>query len=264
MQINSIADAVHNELLNICDYVHNICEKEGIDYSLCGGSMIGAVRHKGFIPWDEDIDLVMKRADGMRFAEAVKKYPSDDYFYCFDLVFRAVRVSQRKPVVFEGTTVPHVAVDILYLDNLPDDPRKRKRLLTRLAIIKGEMKKGLKLDWSKYSFKEKVLVRGARFLGHFSSLRRLNDKHEKLAAKYNNQETKEMFMSNNLYRVFRMPYKREWFDKIISVPFEDRTYKMYENYDPILRTEYGDYMTPPPEDQRVLHLKIYGGYVKEE
>ena len=73
-------EKLHREILAIMDYVDNICKENGIKYYLVGGSLLGAIRHKGFIPWDDDLDIAMPRADLERFIKLFnKKYANDNY-----------------------------------------------------------------------------------------------------------------------------------------------------------------------------------------
>ena len=73
------------EVLSIMDEVHRVCVKNNIDYALIAGSMLGIVNYKGFIPWDDDMDVCVKREDWNRFIEALKKDLSDDfYFQCYE------------------------------------------------------------------------------------------------------------------------------------------------------------------------------------
>lgn len=73
-------EKLHREILAIMDYVDNICKENGIKYYLVGGSLLGAIRHKGFIPWDDDLDIAMPRVDLERFIKLFnKKYANDNY-----------------------------------------------------------------------------------------------------------------------------------------------------------------------------------------
>ena len=74
-------EEIHKIELDIMDYIHKICEENQIRYYLVGGTLIGAIRHKGFIPWDDDMDIDMPRKDYERFKQVLKENPSEQFFF---------------------------------------------------------------------------------------------------------------------------------------------------------------------------------------
>ena len=138
-------DCLHEELLKIMDDVDRICRKHGLNYYLYGGTLLGAVRHGGFIPWDDDVDIVMPRADYQKFGEICKKELSDRYFWqtCFSdpaypMLFAKIRkngtfVRERKwdnRKMHKG-----IYVDILPLDEFPDNSFRGALILKIMSFL---------------------------------------------------------------------------------------------------------------------------------
>lgn len=244
---------VHGKLFGLLQFTDGICKKENIPYSLTGGSMLGAVRHGGFIPWDDDVDIVMKREDFEKFKRVAGGYLKDTPFvWCRH--DRVEGVEYKEPLNFEGVMVSHLCLDVFILDNAPDNDKQFKKQIFGLKKLQGMLKKG-KTDWKRYNFKGKILVLGTKFLGLFHSKKSILEKYEKLSAKYNGSQTKRKFISNDVYATFALPYENELVNGIIPCKFESGTFPVYAHFDEILTAQYGDYMTPPPESERVfLHI----------
>lgn len=241
---------IKKKLLEIMDFIHGVCVKEGIEYSLSGGTLIGAVRHKGFIPWDDDIDITMRREEYDKFAAVIDSYceKSGKFIVRRDILrvpnigFRSAQISGEKK--FDG-----IKVDIFILDNFPDEEKLRKKLIFKLKVLQGMMHKE-KIIWSNYSVKGKIQLFGTKFLGLFVSKKRLIRAYTERSIQYNSVQTKYKFVSNDLFAVIDVPYDSEWVKSTVCVPFEDRQFYVFGGYDPLLRLRYGDYMQLPPEDQR--------------
>lgn len=243
-------DVIKERLLHIMDFIHDVCAKENIMYSLSGGTLIGAVRHKGFIPWDDDIDITMSRADFERFAQVIDGYcERSGEFELKRKTLRVPTIGYKQAPIIDGYKYEGIKIDIFILDNFPNEPKKRKRLIFKLRMLQGMMRKD-KIEWSKYSLKGKVLLFGTKTLGLLRTKKGLIKSYNKLSVKYNGQKTHDKFISNDLYAVMDIPYDGEWVNRVISAQYEDRQYFIFEDYDPFLRVRYGEYMTLPPESER--------------
>ncbi len=117
---------VHGKLFELLEFVDGICKEENIPYSLTGGSMLGAVRHDGFIPWDDDVDIVMKRADFEKFKRVAGGYLKNTPFaWCRH--DRVEGVEFKEPFDFEGLKVSHLCLDVFTLDNVTDSDKQIKK-----------------------------------------------------------------------------------------------------------------------------------------
>ena len=246
-----------------------VCDKYQLDYFMLGGTGIGVVRHKGFIPWDDDIDVAMPRKDYDRFMNVMERELGEKYKVLTPLRDKryACNVThfQKKGTKF----VPYVSknmkcdlcidIDIFPLDHMPDDKKKRKQqlkrtwLLNKLIFLCGTGKPIIPLKGIK-----KVIARficeGVHYalkIAHISPdfLYKLLVKE---CTRYNNQDTYymnafEVTMSDRAY------ISKDELYPLVEMPFEDLMVKMPNQYDVYLRRLFGDYMQLPPEDKRINH-----------
>lgn len=240
--------------------VDRICRKHHIKYSLDGGTLLGAIRHDGFIPWDDDADVVMLRSEYEKFAEACKKELDTQRFflqdYQTDKAYRwGYSKMRRNGTVFLREGQEHVKcnqsvfIDIFLYDNVPDNPVLRKlHLFTCFCLRKGL-----------YSEVGKKNAKSAWLRGWFSILSRVPrdwwfKRIESIAKKCNKK-------GGELVRHMTHPYRkecqyglpRECFDEYIEKEFEGHSFRIFRKYDLYLTRLYGDYMVLPPEDKRKTH-----------
>ena len=246
-------------LLLMMDDIHAFCEKNGIRYCLAYGTMLGAVRHKGFIPWDDDVDLVMPREDYDRFT---KLYKSDRYrFLTHDkepgYLYPFGKVVDTHTTLHEPSHYDYpdmgVYIDVFPLDGLPADEKKRLAhtgRANRLAHL--YTLKALSLDYP-MSFLLRARYVAVQCALALYPIRRLIRAEMKLARKYP-YDASDMVSS----LVIRHSYSsgatpRAYYDELIPTEFEGRSFPIPKEYDAYLTSMYGDYMTPPPEAKRTTH-----------
>jgi lipopolysaccharide cholinephosphotransferase len=125
--------ATQEKLLRLASYIHSICEDSGIWYSLAAGSVLGAVRHGGFIPWDSDLDIFVRITDLARFREAIMStLPSEFRYYAWDREPNYHPAFDR--LAYKGVSHYEVHVDIFPLIGVPEEPRKRD-LFIKLCFL---------------------------------------------------------------------------------------------------------------------------------
>ncbi len=249
--------------ISILDETVKFCDDNNIKYFLCGGTLLGAIRHKGYIPWDDDIDIMMPREDFERFKEihqsknltlmSQKLFPN--FYYPF------YKVSDNSTLLHENSFVDGdyemgVNIDVFPIDNIPDDPKERTKFF----------KKGFRLR--KYLKQKRKKVTGVlgddilRYIGrkllspiHTSKLYKLLYKY---ATAYNNMTTEYQGIVVWGYGK-RECCRKEVFEGIIEVEFEGKMYKAPAKYDEYLSNVYGDYMSFPPAHKQVSpHVfKVY-------
>lgn len=243
-----------------------ICRKHNIQYFLSGGSMLGAIRHHGFIPWDDDIDVGMLREDFNRFkavapAELDEKYSyqsftnQNGYHFFFDRItakntYFASRYS-------DGYEMPKgFSIDIFVYDRVPDDPTKWKRHWKRL------MNKRLLMNvrWKNEPRGEGKARLVSKLLLPFLKLKSMDDysaSYDKATRKYEHSNSNTIMVPATDHN-YRDMMPREWFTEVIPWSFDDVDTFMPKGYDGFLKIWYGeDYMNLLPLCKQVPYHDYY-------
>ena len=237
--------------------IDRICRKYGIEFFGYAGTLLGAVRHKGFIPWDQDIDIAMRREDYQKFLQIAKAELPDgwrllgaaqgsDFF--FSRIVNGYGYDTRAEHLLRFHGCPYtVGVDIFPLDYLPDNREEEDVLYYLLRSIFdaiGVLKAGggRQLEECLQTIEQFCNVKLIRDEGLIARLCRLLDA---VGMSYMNEPQENMaslmFMPNPNRR---KRYKREWFSKSIRVPFETIEIPIPINSEEVLTVAYGDYMIP--------------------
>ena len=252
-------DAIHEKGIELMRLFVSVCEKKGYKYWLIGGTLLGAVRHKGYIPWDDDIDICMPRSDYEKFAEEAQKELPD---WCFvqtvdtdpEYLLNIMKLRNNNTTYVETklshTNINHgMYIDIFPIDNYYESGIKRKIFKTKRQIFDSyirslyfgyqETKKSkiaktiLKLMYSETS--DVIKARDRLFS---------NVKKTGVICNYSGAwGEKEVF-------------PEEWFSETVKMQFEGIDVNVPAEYDKILTKMYGDYMQLPPEDKRKPHHEL--------
>ena len=246
--------------LEILEFVDDFCKRHHIKYFLTGGTLIGAVRHKGYIPWDDDIDLCMLREDYDRFLQLfIDENDKTFKVYSYSIIkkcpFPFAKVANNKTILRENILTPYeigVNIDIFPLDTIPVEKRSQRILYKKFDLYFG-MLQLKELLWSnKRKISKNLIVLISRFLlkvvPHSYILKKICEN----AIIYKNIESP---LCGDLVWGYgiREITKKENFIKSIEWEFEGRKYPIPIGYDSYLRGVYGDYMKLPPEDKRISH-----------
>jgi len=250
--------ALKNTMLELMCAMHEICENNGINYYLIAGTLIGAVRHKGYIPWDDDVDIMMFRKDYDRFFKACMNELPDKFSVispydetdCFP-IYRIRKKGTKRRILrsedyISGKDVG-VSIDIFPMDNVAVKNGLTQKLQEHINIILGDaikMRCGVEVN-PKHSFRclSKVMaVFPKRILG------RLNDK---VLAMHNRKETEFVFFFPFTYGLRdKQTYRAEYFTRKTKLVFEGFEFWAPLEYDKVLTQFYGDYLSLPPENER--------------
>ena len=264
-----IAD-LQDEMLDILKYTIDVCEKNGLTYWVVAGTLLGAVRHGGFIPWDDDLDIHMPRKDYEKLWKLLRRERSGRYVLCRTTKNRNYhhRVMQ---MVDTGTTFIHtrcVDEDIehgVYIDIIPLDVCPENKFDQMLQMFFASV-------FSIYNIQCKPEYNGNRIMAIITEilLRLIPGKNlrykiwkaaEKHMVKYcydeNYASSKYVKVITSTMKELRHPFLKEWFGDR-KMQFEDIEVNVPSNAEAYLTAMYGDYMALPPEEKRIVrHNTIY-------
>ena len=266
-------EEVRRTQIAILDGIDAFCAQNGIRYFITAGTLIGALRHKGYIPWDDDIDLVMLRPDYDKMVRSFNEGRSDRLrLLCHENTARFpyafAKVSDEGTLFIEDESKKHLApvgvnVDIFPLDSVTDDYEDAVRLMrrtkkyTRIVELKNVVrtKKRSPLKTAALA----VMQAGAGLFSYRWCFRKI----EKIARTYEGN-TDSKYIANAVIHAKeeREILERAWFADTVDLPFEDKQYKAPVGYDAYMRRLFGDYMTPPPKDKQITHHS-FKAYRKE-
>lgn len=256
---DEMLEKLHNIQVEMLEEVDRICKKCGIKYNIIAGTLLGAVRHKGYIPWDDDADVALLRDEYEKFRKACETELDTSRF-----IFQDHRNTngyrwgygklRRKDTLFlreHQENMPYmqgVFIDIFPLDNVPDNYILRcihnfKCFCIRKALW-SEVGKNANKKWIKRKVYKLInkLPLDYIFKVYDSFMKRGNRKKSRFV------------------RILTFPtpnktfgYLRKWYESSIDIEFEGRSFKGIKEYDEYLSFKFGDYMKLPPEDKRKVH-----------
>ena len=263
-----------------------LCEKNNLNYFLIGGSALGAIRHKGFIPWDDDLDVGMLREDFEKFCELQPQLEGTNYFiqtYKSDpnYIYSFAKLRDSSTTFIENFYKYHrinhgVWIDIMPIDGITDKDIPREKCMGRMkrffAQINLSYLGALKRKVHKETWFKDILLNIVAYPFSLFNINHYRQKRmEKMAKKY---PFDKATLAGNYHfawsgKVEGLPPKL--YTETIDVPFENITAKVVKEYDKYLTCLYGDYMTPPPADKQEGHHhysgldlnKPYDQYIKE-
>lgn len=255
-------DQLHDILYDILCDIDDACKKENVSYSLGGGTMLGAVRHKDFIPWDDDIDLCIWYKDWPAMADALKKHLPEYYrvmepnglspiFY--DFVFRVqdTRYHWHPPTeedIAYDNKQNYICADIFCVANsAPTVAGKALHVLLFKVLYGLAMGHRVNLDYSKYSLIKKTQVAVLAGIGRLIPMEWILRWQHKASTMYDDRKTDNCIVVNDLPHYLSLPYKGEWFKGTVDLPFRGRMMPVQTGYHEKLTMQYGDYMQPPKD-----------------
>lgn len=244
--------------LDILVDVAKFCDEHGLRYYLAYGTLIGAIRHKGFIPWDDDIDITMPRAD---YNEFLRTYNAEGKVYRVTNprdknsrhTFAKVtdtRTVKIEPMVDYAEPLG-IDVDIFPLDGMPDDEVVYEKWYAELYDLYEKFTVKC-LKGSYYPrFTTRLKLKAKQLF--YPSRKRIMDKAQALHEKYPYETSEYVGSMECQWNWKGNRNKKELYADAVEVDFEGLKFKAPVGYDAVLRGIYGDYMELPPEEKRVTH-----------
>lgn len=241
--------------LDILLDIHKFCEENGLSYFLAYGTLIGALRHKGFIPWDDDIDIQMPRAD---YNKLIETYKSDRYTLIKPGSARAVhsfvkiideRTVKIEPEYDYKNGNLGIDIDIFPIDGAPQDDAQYDKWFNKLRRIYRNYVYAMKKPEGSFKHVAKVKLIKLFLKKPEYYLR----KAEELHRLYPYESSQYVAAVESCFNGKGNRVKAECFDGFTLVPFEGYQLRAPLGYDTVLRSLYGDYMKMPPADKQVTH-----------
>ena len=246
-------------LLNILSFFDKYCRQNGFHYSLACGTLLGAVRHKGFIPWDDDIDVYMLRSDYDKFKAS---YDAEQYtLQSYDKTGFPIpysKLSDERTVNVEGNGLDSfddigISIDIFPIDGVSENLEEFQEqylIKTELyvkcsAIMYNYSWKNVRSNLRKFYYKY-ILHQNALDLCSQIEVNAINLKYRDSSMVF------EMIQGLR----YKKPFKKEWFSDYTTLPFEGHQFSVIKGYDDYLKSCYGNYMELPPVDKRVSHQSV--------
>ena len=242
--------------LSILKSVVAVCGKYQIKYFLIGGTLLGAVRHAGFIPWDDDIDIGMFRDDYEKF---IKLWPQ---VMRPDLVLQSKETDERVHLSFtkirmKGTEIIEketehseifkgIFIDIFPIDNIPE----KATITTELLYLIFQFMMAISLYKSGYRLYRSKLLKSICWFSSFVPFTTVNKISRKIITRYRNVPTSHVTSYSSGYGYKKQTMEKEIYGNGLFLPFEGNLFRVPTRHSDYLKTLFGDYMTLPPLEDR--------------
>ncbi len=259
-------------MIEILSAFTDYCDKHSLRYHLTGGTLIGAIRHKGFIPWDDDIDIGMPLEDYKKLVSLSTQESIGEYIFFSSIetnsnhIWPMGKVISKKTKLIEPNVIAKyrrlqeeyggVYIDIFPEYGLPENCEADhcKRITDCYQKIKRASREVIH-DKSFMGLFKKATYEVAfipyRIIGIEKYLKEINE----LIEVYQFSETKKVSYGSGLLKNGRDVFEREDLEEYIKAEFEGRLFNIPKGFDRMLTTQYGDYMKLPPVNERKVHLR---------
>lgn len=266
---------LRNSLLTIMDEIHRVCEENNIVYYIIGGTALGAIRHHGFIPWDTDIDIAMRREDYDRFVKGANDYLNSD-FYCASYL-NEKKWTHPHALVFDRKTQIHwnrdyyknkkdcpIYVDVFPLDYAPDDEEKQRQ---QAKQIRKKMYLQSRRECILYQRNNIMQVLAKELYAatlHIESDYHFNMSLDSLMSQYSMGAGGKLCSMASHYSYKKQLMSADIYGDGKLYEFEGRYYRGPAEIEKYLRQLFGDYMQLPPAEKRTEYMDYISDIVARE
>lgn len=253
--------------------LHAVCKEYNITYYYDSGSLIGAVRHHSFIPWDDDIDVAFMRKEYEKLLALPKEVWGEDFALIssrklvpggfLDFSTRLVYLKESIPLksydkAMEKCAPEYVnkmALDCFIIDSAYDNRWLHTLLRLRLTAVYGQaMGHRDYIDYSEYGAVQKAVIFVLSHIGKHRSLDKIFARYDKVSRSVK-KETRHIYYSNYPIKDMHVCCERAWYDGVVPVQVDEDWFDAPKQYHEVLTAIYGDYMQLPPEETRVpMHI----------
>lgn len=260
--------SVWEKELEILEQIQIICDKHDIRYCAIAGTLIGAIRHNGFIPWDDDIDIAMPRQDYDKFLTVCKQELSPPFFIQTPDTDTGYYYGHAKVRNTDTTAIRQVNwkigcrfnqgifVDVFPLDSVPDDMKQRRRYLTKIAHAHAAQKITEYLFYEAISPSVGLKLRYCIYRTILSVIgkQRFNKYYENILRKYDKSQTSSFGLISESTKPNDI-WEKSYFSEYVDHAFENRTIRVPAHYEEILTQRFGDWKTPQMEPN--MHGEVF-------
>lgn len=263
-------EELHRYNLDALKAFASFCEEQGLTWFAIGGTLLGAVRHKGFIPWDDDVDVAMPRADYDKLVALAKQFPKpfvlEEYrynkeFQSYFAKLRSEEIELLETVADEADKRRGYLVDIIPLDGTPDNVFMRKLYFVRVLLLRflcgaANVHTGILTSRPKW---EQCVLKVCRALRLYKVItkEKVYQRMDRLFRRQKTETAKQIGTIMGAYKT-REIVPAEYFglkEAPVYLEFEDMQIRAPKQYEPYLTHMYGEYKNLPPEHQRKVHYQ---------
>lgn len=251
--------------LDMLSYIDEICLENNIKYTLVGGSLIGAIRHKGMIPWDDDIDIALTQEEYNKLMSILQNSTnsyvllnhdinSKFYFPFTKLVYNKTLLKEQG---FDFIPGYGVFIDIFCYHQVPNNTKQNKKHFKKLKLY-NKMLGGIKRVYKTKNILKNIIKYMRYFYLRIVSEEYYFKKLKKLYTEYENKSCDYLLSNWPVYSYQQEIKPKKYFTEYIRVPFEHLEVWIIKDYDKYLQEVFGDYMKlPPVKEQRTHDLEVY-------
>lgn len=250
------------EELIILKKVTKYIKSKNLKYFLAGGTLLGAIRHKGFIPWDDDVDICMQRPDYDKFLQYIKEEKIDDNYEIQTIELNNstrtfIKIINRNiPIQSASIEDKYLWIDIFPLDGAPGEMEETKKMIDKNIFLKGQIylrtTKCREILKEKKKMSNKILKILLKPITYRHNVKHYANQMVNTAKKYD-YNTSEYIADFAWPDGYQSIFRKEWFEKAKELKFEDELFDVPDGYVEYLTHLYGNYMELPDESERKSH-----------